>query len=38
MLVIALYNKIVDWLAACIDMDTLSNMPKRDTVMKELKN
>jgi len=24
----ALYNKIVDWLATCSDMDALSNLPK----------
>ena len=24
----ALYDKIVDWLASCSDMDALSNMPK----------
>ncbi len=33
-----LYDKIVDWLASCSDMDALSNMPKQDTVMKQLKD
>jgi len=33
-----LFMIIVDWLAACSDMDALSNMPKWETVMNQWKN
>jgi len=33
-----LYDKIVEQLASCSNIDALSNMPKCDTVTKELKN
>jgi len=28
-----LYNKIVDWIAACSEKNALSNMPKQDTAL-----
>jgi len=34
----ALYDKIVDWLATCSDMDALSTLPKRNTAMKQLRD
>ena len=32
----ALYDKLVDWLSSCNNVDALSYLPKRDTVMKQL--
>ena len=32
----ALYDKLVDWLSSCNNVDALCSLPKRDTVMKQL--
>ncbi len=37
-MLVMLYDKVVDWLASCSDMDASSNMPKQDMVMKQLKD
>ena len=32
----ALYDKIVDWLAVCSDIDALNTLPKREKILKQL--